>query len=108
MLFLQPLTAREKAHNDSWQNRFEEGIWIGTVSRTSETLIATPLGVFLAGQSNEKWCPSGGAFYSPTLIAANRLNQSRGAPTGRYQPMYARETLKRMDPRPAVPAADRL
>ena len=49
VFFRPPLSAREKAHNDSWRNQFEEGIWIGTVFKSAGTLIATPHGVFRAG-----------------------------------------------------------
>ena len=49
VFFRPPLSGREKAHKDSWRNRFEEGIWIGTVCKSAETLIATPHGVFRAG-----------------------------------------------------------
>ena len=46
ILFKPPLTGAEKAHKESWRDRFVDGVYMGSLIRTSENLIGTAEGVF--------------------------------------------------------------
>ena len=93
VFFRPPLSAREKAHKDSWRNRFEEDIWIGTVFKSAETLIATPHGVFRAGCIRRKVVAE---RWSVPLTDAIRGKPSEPVPeSGDWKiPTYVRPELR--------------
>ena len=83
----------EKAHNNSQQDRFEEGIWIGMVFKTSETLIVSPIGAFRTGSIRrkviaERWnVPFADAFRGKPF----ELGRYQAPPIKRYQHMCGSE-----------------
>ena len=61
VLFKPPLTGAEKAHKESWKDRWIDGVYFGTLIRTSENLIGTDKGVFKVNALrrrplDERWC----------------------------------------------------
>ena len=103
VLFKPPMTNAEKNHKEAWRDKFIEGIYLGTLVRSSENLVGTNHGVFKAialrrRPLQERWCRQ----------AVNDLQGCPQKPTpdseGFRVPTYVRPELQGHDvPAPVAP-----